>query len=84
MVWPAADRQRMVAVGVGSLRGRDQPVALDLADRRAHRGRHRRQAGLAARFGVHRVDFGHQALPLGGVVLSLGFIRHEKPQDQPG
>ena len=59
-------------------------MALHLAQRGAHRGRHRRQAGLAAGFGVHRVHLGHHALPLRRVILGWRVSSDtRKPQQQP-
>jgi hypothetical protein len=57
-------------------------MALDLSKRRAHRGRHRDQAGLAAGFGVHRVDLSDQPRPLGGEVLGFDPFRERNLRKQ--
>jgi hypothetical protein len=58
-------------------------MALDLAERRAHRGRHRAEAGLAARFGIHRVDFSDQPRALGCEILGLDSFRERDLRKQP-
>ena len=58
-------------------------MALDLAKRRAHCRRHRAEAGLAARFGIHCVDFSDQPGALGCEILGLDAFRQRDLRKQP-
>ena len=73
----------MVAVGGRNLGGRDQAVALHPRERRAHRRRHRGEAGLGPGLRVHRVDLLHHAQPLGREVLRFDAFSQRDLRKEP-
>src|SRR5438876_458540 len=60
----------------------NEAVALHLAERCAHRGRHAGEAGFRARLCVQGVHLGDHARTQGRKILGMGFFNQQKPQKQ--